>query len=351
MFADITLLLERLHWSVVAAAGFVMLLGGGRALVHGAVALARRLGVSTLVVGLTVVAFGTSLPELVFNVFAAASGHSELSFGNVVGSNICNIGLVLGLAALVHGPILVHRQVLTHEFPRLLVVTAVMVALAFAPPSLMGSGEPVDGFGRLDGIILSAMFVGLLWLWYRGARAGHEEVVAAELRAEAEHEPPRSLPVSIMLVVVGLVLLTAGGQLTENGAVRAADAAGLSQSLIGLTVVAVATSLPELFATLAACRAGHGDLAIGNVIGSNLFNIVCVLGVTVLIAPVAVPSGTGVSDLACMAVLTLLFAGFALTRKSRIGRPAGGLLLLLYVGYMTYSVLRETLLASPIIGS
>lgn len=324
-------------------AGIALLLLGGHWLVDGSVRIARRIGISTLLIGLTVVAFGTSSPELAFNITAAVNGNGELSFGNVVGSNIANIALVLGVAALI-SPLIVHGRVVTRELPVLILASAGMVFLAWLVPTRIASGDGEQaGFTRIDGLIMLLGFALCSWLWYRMARKDRSDPLAREAAEELAGEASGSLTIAIVLFVVGLAGLVAGGKLAEIGASGMAHWLGLSDALIGLTVVAVATSLPELTTSVIACRKGHNDLAVGNVVGSNLFNILLVLGATCLFGDVPVPSPWGWWDLGMMLFLTLILLPMALTSRHRITKPEGGFLLVCYFGYITFGVLREYL--------
>jgi cation:H+ antiporter len=324
------------------AAGIIVLLLGGQGLVTGSVTVARRLGVPTLVVGLTIVAMGTSAPELAFNVIAARAGHGELSFGNIVGSNIANIGLILGVTALAK-PLTVHGTVIKQELPLLLVVSLGMFALAWFP---IRDQEPGLAFSSVEGWIMLACFGLFLanWLWL-GLRDPAEPMVRG-LRAEAEAETLGSLPGALLLVAVGLACLIGGGELTKRGAVRFAEMLGLSEALIGLTIVALATSLPELVTALIASRKGHDDLALGNVVGSNVFNLLLVLGLTSVVARVALPESLdgwgsqGWHDLIVMLGITCVLMLLAFSHR-RIGRWEGALLLAMYLGYMGWGVYRE----------
>lgn len=322
-------------------AGIALLLLGGRWLVDGSVRIARRLGVSTLLIGLTVVAFGTSSPELAFNLTAAINNNGELSFGNVVGSNIANIALVLGLASLV-SPLLVHSRVVRQELPLLIAVSIGMAVLAWLGFTRIPSeGDDAYGYTRVDGLIMLAAFAGCTLIWYRMGRKDRSDPLASEAAAAFGEEGNGSLPMAIVLFVVGLAGLIAGGKLAEIGAVGIASMLGLSQSLIGLTVVAVATSLPEVVTSVVACRRGHSDLAVGNVVGSNLFNILLVLGATCVFSNVPVPPDRGWLDLAVMLALTLALLPISMTNQNRIMKWEGVFLLVCYFSYMTFSVLRE----------
>ncbi|MHC4810131.1 MAG: calcium/sodium antiporter [Planctomycetota bacterium] len=315
--------------------GVVMLLAGGHWLVEGSVAIARRLGMSTLLIGLTIVACGTSAPELFFNVAAAISGQGDLSFGNVVGSNIANLGLVLGAAAFV-APLAVHRSVLRRDLPILLVASALLPLLAWLPASRPGPND--SGFGWIDGIILLACFIGVLGAWIISAIRGGAEVPVDV--SEVDQTPERPLGVASLLFAAGLATLIVGGKGAEIGATGIARAAGLSPGVIGLTIVAVATSLPEVVTSVVAVRRGHADLAVGNVVGSNLFNILFVLGTTTLFGTVQVPAG-GWTDLTVMLVLTGLLVPFAATNGRQVLRWQGAVLLTGWAAAMAWSVIRE----------
>jgi cation:H+ antiporter len=301
--------------------GVVLLVAGGDKLVDGSVTIARRLGVSTLVIGLTLVAFGTSAPELAFNVIAAMNGKTDLSFGNVVGSNIANIGLVLGLCAVVFSPLIVHGQVVKRELPFLVLVSAGMIGLAVWQA----------GFNRIDGIILLSAFALFSYLWYRIGRRDPGDLMVVGMETEAANGLP--IPIAGLFCALGIVALAGGGHLAEGGAVAIADWLDLSERYVGLTVVAVATSLPEVFASLSACRKGHNDLAVGNVVGSNMFNILLVLGTTATVHDVPLPAG-GAMDLSVMMGFTLVLLAFTLIRSKTMSRAKGFVLLVAWLAYV-----------------
>ncbi len=321
--------------------GVGLLLGGGHWLVEGAVAVARRLGMSTLLIGLTIVACGTSAPELFFNVAAALSGSGDLSFGNVVGSNIANLGLVLGVAAFI-APLAVHRSVLKRDLPMLVAASTLLCVLAWLPATRLAAEGDGPGFSRPDGIVLLVGFVLVLAAWAAAAMRPGSEVPVDLDEAEAEAAERRSLPGAVAQLLVGLAALVAGGKMAEVGAVGIATWAGLSPALIGLTVVAIATSLPEVVTLVVAVRKGHADLAVGNVVGSNLFNILFVLGATAVAGDVPLPTH-GWWDLAVMMGITLALVPLVATNGRQVLRWQSGLLLATWVAAMTWSVLREVL--------
>jgi cation:H+ antiporter len=228
--------------------------------------------------------------------------------------------------------------VVTKELPWLLVVSGLTIVLALALP---GAGDDQRGFGRSDGILMLLIFAGFMMSWYRMGRRDAADPLVRELGEEAEAETQASVATAALLLLVGLVFLLAGGKLAETGAVAIARWLGLSDALIGLTIVAVATSLPELATAIIACRKGYDDLAVGNVVGSNLFNLLLVLACTATLAPVAMPAAWGLWDLVMMTVITVLLLPMTMTHGRRITRWEGGVLLALYLGYMAFSVGRE----------
>lgn len=326
--------------------GIGMLIFGGDLLVRGAVSITDRLGIPAIIIGLTVVAFGTSAPELALNIAAAIKGQDELSFGNIVGSNIANIGLILGLSAMIL-PLKVNNSVVKRELPLMLLATLMTISLAITP---WQSGEWQHGLlTRGDGAILLVGFVAFMVLIYRSAKNPRAGTDGIELEAEIEElrEQVRQQPVwrGIVLFVLGLGALVVGGKISESSATGIASAMGMSAEMIGLTVVAVATSLPELATSLAAIRRGQVDIAVGNVVGSNIFNLLLVLGVTGAIAPVDVPPG-GYAALGVMLVLSMLLVPMSLTGRQTVARSEGALLLCIWIGYVTWTVIDAAMKAS-----
>ncbi len=307
--------------------GIFSLLLGGHFLVEGSVAIAKRLGISMLVIGLTIVAFSTSSPELAFNVISSMNGHGELSLGNIFGSNIANIGFVLGIGALIC-KLPVHGKVVCMEFPLLVLATACVGLLCYF--------QGLTVFGSC-GLLL--LFCFLMWKWF--ALGKDESIVGTESIELAEEKGVRcSLFVSWSMLLGGLLLLGVGGKVTELGAVSAALSFGMSEIVVGGTIVAIATSLPEAVTTIVAARKGHPDLAVGNVVGSNIFNILFVLPITVLVAPemsITVPSTAWVYIIV-MLVMTIL--AWILTKTGK-GNPSiipkeGALLVVLFVVYLAW---------------
>ena len=300
--------------------GVGVLYFGADWLVRGAARLAAALGVSAIVVGLTVVSFGTSAPELVVCLVAAVRGNSGLAMGNVMGSNLANIGLILGLTAVIR-PMQVAGRVLKREIPLMLIITGLLYPLIM-------NGE----LDRLDGVALLGFLVAYLVFVFRTVDEEEASVVSEyeEFAREAEHTD-RGVRVSdVGLVVAGCVGLVLGGYAIVEGAVFVADALGVPQVIIGLTLVAVGTSLPELATTLVAALRSESDIAVGNIIGSNIFNIAAILGVTSIVQPLTVEATVLERELPAVLLLSVLVVPLAY--DGRIARWQGVLLLLSYAG-------------------
>ena len=311
-------------------AGLIVLLAGGELLVRGASALARNLGVSPFMVGLTVVAFGTSAPELAVNVAAAISGNGDITFGNVIGSNITNIGLIIGLTALLQ-PLSIHRSIVSREIPIMLAATALAILLTLD----FVYGAAANGFGGMDGLIFLACFIAFLIFTTRTAlRDRRKDRFLQEAEQDQERAREMHWAVAVLLTLAGLAGVLLGSDWTVQGASGVAAAMGMSQAVIGLTIVALGTSLPELTTSLFAVRKGQADLAIGNVVGSNIFNLLFILGVSSSIRLVPVPA-RGFTDLAAMAVFSLVLLPFAMSQR-KLARHEGFLLLAGYLAYMAW---------------
>ncbi len=308
-------------------AGFVLLVGGAELLVRGAARLAAVFGISPLVVGLTVVAFGTSSPELAVSVVSAWEGQAGIALGNVVGSNICNVLLILGLSALV-APLVVHRQVVRLEVP--IMVGVSLLLLLFAGNGVVGRGE---------GLLLFAGAVAYtVWSVRRSRREGR--AAAAETAAAAPAAGRSGWKGDALLILGGLLLLGIGSSWLVDGAVAAARFFGVSDLVIGLTVIAVGTSLPELATSVLASLRGERDIAVGNVVGSNIFNILVVLGLTAAVSPsgVPVPPAALGFDLPVMFAVAVACLPVFLTGH-RIARWEGGLFFGYYLAYTLFVLL------------
>ncbi len=307
---------------IQAAAGLALLFFGGEALVRGATALARRMGISPLAIGLTVVAFGTSAPELVVSISAVLSGADDISVGNVVGSNIANIALILGLAAVLR-PVAVEAKVVRLDAPLVVLVSLVLLGV-FA----RGHASRIEGFLLLLGLVAYLTFT--FWEARRESEQVREEFAAATPGVS------KSAALSVLLVVAGFGMLVVGGSFLVTAAVALATSLGISQAVIGLTIVAVGTSLPELATTVIASLRRQGDIAVGNVIGSNLFNILGILGTTALIHPLE-RGGVTWTDLGIMVALACVLMALLYIRRG-LGRVEGCLLLASFTMYTTWLV-------------
>ncbi|MBW2359342.1 MAG: calcium/sodium antiporter [Deltaproteobacteria bacterium] len=313
---------------LITLAGLSLLVGGGELMVRGASSLASRFGVSPLAIGLTVVAFGTSTPELFVNVTAALHGNTELSFGNIFGSNMANIGLIIAITALV-GPLRIRNVVIDREVPMMMLATLVAAALGL---DWVLEDSP-GAFTRGDGVVLLLLFSVFAYYTLRDLVRQRSSDVATFEVGPAEEPPRYSMPVSLLLTAAGLAALAAGGSVTVEGAEAVARALGVSQTIIGLTLVAIGTSLPELSASVIASMRGYPDMAVGNVVGSNIFNLLIVLGTTATLADIPVPDG-GIADLFVVICLSGLLWLTSISQGRTIIRAEATLLLGLYLGYL-----------------
>jgi cation:H+ antiporter len=309
-------------------AGIAFLIGGGVLLVRGASEIATRLGVSPLIVGLTIVGFGTSAPELVINVVGALRGETGIAFGNVVGSNISNLALVLGAAVLI-APIKIRGQLVRREVPLLLLATTVITVMALDGPL---EGLPAM-IGRSEAIILLSLFCIFVYINVLDFVETRE---SDQLIADIAHNPlietdPHS-KFRWVYVVGGMALLFFGGDMTVRSGVAIAASLDVPSTIVGLFLVAVGTSMPELVTSIVAATRGESDLALGNVVGSNIFNSLIVLPTSSLISQIPVPQG-GVGDLVLSLFLTAILIPIFIFGDARLGRGTGVFLLLVYFAY------------------
>ncbi|MDO6441285.1 MULTISPECIES: calcium/sodium antiporter [unclassified Marinobacter] len=307
-------------------AGLVLLVWSADKFVEGAAATAKHLGMPTLLIGMVIIGFGTSAPELAVSAMAAADGNPGLALGNGYGSNITNIALIVGLTAVI-APIAVHSQVIRKELPLLVVLT------------LIAGAQLLDGeLTRLDGWVLLGVFSAVMgWSIFQGMR-GKGDSLAGETDAQLTDEL-MAMKTAIMWLVIGLILLVVSSRLLVWGAVTIAQSLGVSDLVIGLTIVAIGTSLPELASALAAVRKNEHDLILGNILGSGIFNTLAVVGLAAVIQPLSVAPEVLYRDWTLMLALTvgLLIMGFGMTGLRKvISRFDGSLLLLVYVAYTGY---------------
>lgn len=313
---------------LILLAGLALVLLGAEALVDGASALARRWGVSEFVIGLTVVALGTSAPEMVVSFIGAIQGNGDVSVGNVVGSNIFNTALILGLSAVI-APITITRSNLRRDIPINLIVTALLILLGMNG-TIFHRGT--NTLCRIDGAIFLALFAWYMWVSFRNDSDNLEAQAATD-------EKPRPALLAALFVIGGLAALIYGGKIFVDSAEAIAKMAGLSDKFIAITVLAAGTSLPELATSCVAAAKGKGQLALGNILGSNTFNILLILGGSALIHPLSLQSIDWVDLGAVLATAVAVFLSAFTLRKGRLDRLEGVFLLLLEAAYMTYLIM------------
>ncbi|MFA5184756.1 MAG: calcium/sodium antiporter [Patescibacteria group bacterium] len=306
--------------------GLGVLILGAEILVRGSASLAKKLGISSLVIGLTVVAFGTSAPELFVNIYSASRGGADIAIGNIVGSNISNILLILGISALVR-PLKVGRGTAFREIPFALLA---MILIFTMGNDTMFDGATFNAITRTDGFSLMALFAIFLFYTFGIAKLGGSEEKVKEYKTA----------LSVVFTLGGLAALVIGGKLVVDNAVILARLAGLSEALIGLTIVAVGTSLPELFTSVVATYHGHDDMAIGNVVGSNIFNVFWILGLTSVILQLPFNSLINTDVLVGIGASLVLFLALFIGRKHSLDRWQGAIFVIAYFAYITYLIMR-----------
>lgn len=307
--------------------GLIILVWSADRFVEGSAATARHFGMPPLLIGMVVVGFGTSAPEMSVSALAALQGNPGIALGNAYGSNITNIALILGLTALI-SPIAVHSQVLRKEYPILIAITALTGVLLW------------DGdISRIDALVLLGVFAALMtWTIWQSMQKKPDALDSEMTQTLDTHTMP--IRQAIFWLVVGLLTLIASSRLLVWGAVEIAHSFGVSDLIVGLTIVAVGTSLPELASSIIAARKGEHDIALGNIVGSNLFNTLAVVGIAGAIAPMSVEPEVFIRDFAVMASLTiaLVLMSFGIRKPGSISRPKGAILLACYLMYTTYLI-------------
>tara|TARA_B100001971_G_scaffold84647_1_gene78064 strand:+ start:177354 stop:178322 length:969 start_codon:yes stop_codon:yes gene_type:complete len=311
--------------------GLALLVWSADKFVDGASNVARHYGMSPLLIGMVIIGFGTSAPEMVVSALASIQGNPGIAIGNAYGSNITNIALILGVTSLLV-PISVHSQVLKKELPILFITTVVSI------------GALIDfNLSRTDAVILLLIFSGLMIWTIREGLKNSKDALAKEVDAELK-EQKAPIKKSYIMLFGGLFLLIFSSRLLVYGAVGIAQALGVSDIIVGLTVVAVGTSLPELASSIIAARKGEPDIALGNVLGSNLFNTLVVVGISGVIHPITIEKEVFYRDIGVMTVLTLslFILGYGFKGQGRINRIEGGVLLCSYIAYTTYLISTVT---------
>ena len=313
--------------------GFLLLVKGADFFVEGASSVAKRLRIPAFVIGLTIVAFGTSAPELAVSLAAALKGSNDIAIGNVVGSNIFNLLVVLGASAVIT-PVAVEKSIIKKDYP-LSLLAVILLGVLSLDTILFSAAEMT--IGRVDGIILLIVFAIFL---YTTIRAGFKERTASTSEDEEQTEnKSMTMTKSLLIMVIGLAGIVIGGDVSVEAAKEIARTFGLSEALIGLTIVAVGTSLPELVTSIVAARKGESDIAVGNVVGSNIFNIFFILGTSAAISPMNM-SSSYLYDIVVLIVITIVtYIPIAKTKK--VGRGMGIVMVAAYAAYMIYLIMRQ----------
>ena len=309
--------------------GFILLIKGADTFVLGASSIAKFFRISPLIIGLTIVAFGTSAPEAAVSITAAISGNNEMAIANIVGSNIFNLLCVGGVAAIIY-PLSVQRSTIIKEFPFAILASVVLIILSY---DTKFQGYPQNLLTRADGLILLALFAIFMYYLFDMALSSKEDKI------DEPDQKQYSLGKSILLSIIGIIGIIIGGQVVVNSASSIALAFGMSENLIGLTIVAIGTSLPEFMTSVVAAKKGESDIAIGNIVGSNLFNILFILGLSATIHPIPIQPIVFV-DMIIMLIVTIL--GFILSAtKKTVSKGEGIILSLMYLIYMTFIIIRR----------
>lgn len=316
--------------------GFLLLIKGADILVDGSVSLATRYGISNLVIGLTIVGFGTSAPELIVNLLSSISGNTDLAIGNIVGSNIANVFLILGICAILY-PLTVQRNTVFKEIPFSLLagfITVVLASDVFLDGNL---GVTANIISRIDGIVLLSFFI--IFMYYIVGIAKSGNGTTGEVVTE-NSVPKNSISKSILYIVLGLFALVVGGKWIVDGAVVIATMLGVSQAVIGLTIVAVGTSLPELATSVVAALKKETDIAVGNIVGSNIFNIFWILGLSAVISPLPLQADAYIDFVFLIASSLFLFIIMFIGKRHTVERWQGILFLAIYILYVASFWLR-----------
>jgi len=301
-------------------AGLALLYAGAEGLVRGSSSLSLKLGVQPYIVGLTVVAFGTSAPELTVSTISALKGHGDIAIGNVVGSNIFNIALIVGFSAIIH-PLFVNLNLIKKDIPIMILCSLMIVPIVI-----------IEGIPRAFGIGLFALFV--LYILSAMLRAKKEPEKVEDLLSGAVKSPSNKWLLDIVLIIGGIGVLVAGSNLLVSGAIQLARKLNISEALISLTIISAGTSLPELATSVVAAFKKESDIAVGNIVGSNIFNVLCILGISSSISPISI-QGVDIIDSLFLIVASILLLPLAITDK-RITRAEGFLFLIIYAGYIVF---------------
>jgi cation:H+ antiporter len=311
---------------ILFVVGFVLLISGANLLVEGSASIAKKLNISSIVIGLTIVAFGTSAPELIVNIFASVQGNTEIAIGNILGSNIVNILLILGVSSIIY-PLATKENTVWKEIPLSLLAA---ILLGVMVNDTLIDGGTFSGLTRIDGIVFIAFFI--IFLYYT---FGISKVSGENTDLEIKD---MSYMKSSLYIVGGLLGLVIGGKWIVDGAIKIAEGFNVSQSLIGLTVVAIGTSLPELATSAVAAYKKQSDIAIGNVVGSNIFNIFWILGFSAVINPLPFSKDSVIDIIMTIVASLILFLIMFIGKKHTVERWQGVIMILIYIGYVAYLI-------------
>lgn len=316
---------------VLLVVGIFLLIKGADYTVEGSSSLARKWGIPTIVIGMTIVAFGTSMPELIVNILAALRGSTEIAFGNIIGSNIANILLVLGMASLIY-PIKVESSTIRKEIPFAILAVAVLFIIS---NHVLLDGIDITILTRVSGLVLLCFFAIFIYYAMEMAKKSKKKIESDELSIER-----RSGLLNASMIIGGIVGLFLGGQWTVNSAIEIARNIGLSEFLISATIIGIGTSLPELVTGIEAARKKEPSIIVGNTVGSNIFNIFWILGVTAIISPIVIPGFINTDIMILGGVSILLFLFVSLDKHHQLKRWQGIVFLTLYIGYLLFLGIR-----------
>ena len=323
--------------------GFLLLIKGADLFVDGASKIAKKLGVPTVIIGLTIVSLGTSAPELAVSISASLKGSNDITFGNVLGSNLFNLLLALGCTAILV-PLVIKKHIIKKDFIVNLLATFILYVFTFT--GLIGSKNSLS---RIDGLVLVLMCITYIMYLIYTAKRSHKKEDEVALTSEFEYfeeqsiKPPNSTVKNIILSIVGVIGIILGGKIVVDSATVIALGLGLSEILVGLTIVAIGTSLPELVTSLVAAKKGENDIALGNILGSNTFNILLILGLSSVISPITIIKSLSI-DVIFLIIVTLIIGALIFLNKKKekvLTRYEGIFLLVLYIGYTVYIIMRN----------
>lgn len=316
--------------------GFIILIKGAGILIDGSSSIAKRYGVSSFFIGLTIVAFGTSAPELVVSILASARGSSGIALGNIIGSNISNTLLILGVAAII-SPLIIKRATINKEIPFSLLA---IFAVGIMANDFLFDGIHPNSLSRIDGLVLMLFFS--IFIYYTFGIIKDKDSIIQKTIGDLKEEAPKeyNLLTAIFMIVVGLIALAIGGHWIIKGAITFASVLGISEVLIGLTIVALGTSLPELATSAMAAYKGRTDMAVGNIVGSNIFNLLWVLGLSSVISNISYDPILNFDIAILIAITILLLFLIYVGKKNILGKKEGITLIIIYVCYIVYLIYR-----------